>query len=813
MSNNTVITFCAMPHEKSCGKRADSYAARKVNGPYVPWKWQREFIDKCWNTQLQILVAYTGSGKSIATLAVLHKREIEEPDDERRSLIVVPCSHLGENFDPDNGEYSIVLDANRPDEAFTATSRPQILTEAGSQDVVAHLTQFLLDRKDTGSRITITTHACLREAWKKMDSGQKYRAGYKLHLYVDEAHHVGNAGADDDEGDVTGDPNNLGSVVNSLLEHYQEQQTHILCITATFFRSEGMVIGKKYLDDFEVYHQDIIEHVESLELDDLRFGLIAYAGDPIEAAAQGVYDETRAAGTETVRSIVRIPGRGRSFRADGQDYNDPEKIKNTFRKKINNLFGRKVNVVYFLSDDHADDKKDFKENKNSVDVVVAMNLFDEGTDWPQANRLFDLAPGQSPVRAIQVPGRLLRARKEKKTVAAFTMVSADTLDVGATMEDLQEVVSSRFRAITVLLVFAGEIFPSLRKLPVSKTLTKKMLATAEKISASSSLARDILGQKRLTEVITAVLASHEMSDSHESRKEILGTIRNAVNNLCRGLPEMSAKEERRLYDSIFTEASHVRALSPSSTTRTDKLSSLQIHLDMESLLADVDVMEKEGWTKDRRLFTLNMSAEQIKHYKEFLGERLRQKNVEVQCSFMDKTTGKRCATWFITKASNVKNGPRCKPHRKEQGQPRQPAQPRHTRPCATPGCKRFWTGQTQAVEKHKGLFYCKECKKNRGRFERPCATPGCKRFWTGATADLKRHKGLFYCRECYEARKKAGVTPGGGACRKLTDDQVREIRKLVEEGETQLSVAKKYGFDPGSVSKILQGKIYRSVTS
>lgn len=47
--------------------------------------------------------------------------------------------------------------------------------------------------------------------------------------------------------------------------------------------------------------------------------------------------------------------------------------------------------------------------------------------------------------------------------------------------------------------------------------------------------------------------------------------------------------------------------------------------------------------------------------------------------------------------------------------------------------------------------------------------------------------------------------------RKLTDDQVREIRRRYAEGESQLSLAKEFGISQPVLSFMLTGKTYQEV--
>lgn len=49
------------------------------------------------------------------------------------------------------------------------------------------------------------------------------------------------------------------------------------------------------------------------------------------------------------------------------------------------------------------------------------------------------------------------------------------------------------------------------------------------------------------------------------------------------------------------------------------------------------------------------------------------------------------------------------------------------------------------------------------------------------------------------------------AVRKLTDDQVRDIRKMLKEGYTQKVIAAKYGVHKGTISHIYRNKFYTDV--
>lgn len=57
--------------------------------------------------------------------------------------------------------------------------------------------------------------------------------------------------------------------------------------------------------------------------------------------------------------------------------------------------------------------------------------------------------------------------------------------------------------------------------------------------------------------------------------------------------------------------------------------------------------------------------------------------------------------------------------------------------------------------------------------------------------------------------KGRGVAPPSRA--KLTDAQVREMRRLYALGETQIKLAKKYPVSRGNLSKIVNGRLYSHV--
>jgi hypothetical protein len=750
------------------------------------------------------------------------------------------------------------------------------LTDDVSSQVVEKLITFLLDKKDRLTSAAVTTHACLIAAWKQMSWKQRRSACRKLHLYVDEAHHVGNAGVGEEESDYAGDENNLGGILGYILDNYEELEASVVLMTATFFRSAGSVVGEKHIDKFEVYRQDIIEHITSLHLDDLRFGLISYTGDPIEAAAQAVYDEAHGSAGEPIRSIVRVPCKTRGFRASGSKYYDPEAIKRTFQKKLDALFGRKTDVVYFLSEDHTKDKQYFQKSLDKVDVVVAVNLFDEGTDWPQVNRLFDLAPGQSPIRAIQGPGRTLREHEEKKTVCVYTMVSDDMLDASVTDEGLQEVITQRFTAISMILVTAGTILCALKKLKMKKT------AKADKTGGIGDLdyARTILGD-RYQDVVATVLAWHEMSGKDSSPAEIRDAVQKVVAS--KRLPDLSEKNMERLYNSLVTSCCVAEALTTEQTKCRTKKSDLNVDIGIDEVSSILEVMEKGGWKKGSPYLTYNMTVEQIARYRDVVNEYMRQKSGPAQCSFVDKGTGLRCCNMIPDVfASRAAGGVRCGIHNLEK------QQPLHHRPCATLGCKGEWTGWTKEVNNHRGLFYCKPCMKKRrqpphhrpcatpgckgewtgktnnlnqhrgefycekhGRAERhaphhrPCATPGCKGEWTGKTQQVNKHRGLFYCEPCRKTRNhhtRPCATPGctgewrgktnnlnrhkglfyclpcskdqsGLRSRKLSSDQIREIRAWYASGTvTTVAIGTEYGCSGVTIGNIINRKMYKNVT-
>lgn len=373
--------------------------------------WQRDAYEKLVGEHQCVILAPTGSGKSLLQRALASHWMKKEGC---HTLIAVPQNIIKRGF-------AAAFEIELPD--GSVLKWPKIDDDPMSGDELVAWSQ------DRGIRrtIAITTHLGLVRAY---DKGMRLD---NICLVLDECHHSATIKADDERDDEVFD---LGGVlqnrINEVVDTFMVHDYPLVMATATWLRSNDWnIVKEEHKKLLAVYQLPAHEYL-------LEAGLKVHV-----RFWQGNFTECmHALHTEpSQRTIIWQP---------------------TVKSNICRLLGGKDKVLDEIRSIFCGDICDMvtvegrTERKEELfrriddgtepDTIVALNIGKEGFDCPRLSRGVVVGYRRSLVSTIQMMGRLLRAAPGK-TIAEFNIVLP--IDGKPTVEELHEYLDNLVIALAV----------------------------------------------------------------------------------------------------------------------------------------------------------------------------------------------------------------------------------------------------------------------------------------------------------------------------------------------------------------------------
>ncbi len=487
-----------------------SVKTKKPHTPFKPSKtevfrlkpWQKEGYVGLANKRLRQIVVPTGAGKSFLIKALA----IKDRNAGQKVIVCYPQNTIRDSFKNKQkidlpGDGVQIWDPKAPDKEIRTAFKKFLKTPA----------------KDSRSASFVCSHAALGMVVEEVP---KAKSG--VSVFVDEAHkhHLDQNGKEIAH-------NRLGKLSDKLLKRADCKLTYV---TATFMRNDGGIVPEELQKEFTRYKLPVPDYLETME--HLREINISYAiGKQIEML-EGLLKSNPH--QKTILFIER-----------GLDPKDqkPEVVRNVIKvlKKLG------LSCVDLVSDDSGRDKrrKDLmtaieveKSSQGKIsttpDVVLALNMMTEGTDWPACERVILLAPRSSMIETIQMMGRVWRDWPGKKKAEFITILSRESGD--------PEEIRNHLKSLCVSLVAEW----TFQRVKFSKNHAKTVRKHTE----------DILGQLDVNqEIIDAI------SDAATSAGSTQKTIDLAVQKALREIVQkhgLSGKEavkvEAALWDAVESRA-------------------------------------------------------------------------------------------------------------------------------------------------------------------------------------------------------------------------------------------------------------------
>jgi hypothetical protein len=363
----------------------------------------------------------------------------------KQAIVVVPERSIGSSFaDEPLSKFGFWAD-------WTVKPQWNLCNAPGADNPRADSTNVGAVKKflESGDDAMVCTHATFRFAFEQC--GVEAFDGRLI--AVDEFHHVSV-----DESNV------LGSQVSQLIAH---DRTHLVAMTGSYFRGDAApVLAPEEENRFETITYTYFEQLNGYEyLKTLNIGYFFYFGPYLDDLAK-VLDNK-------LKTIVHIPNVNarESLKDKIKEAEGVMAILGKWRgtdpatgfQLIDTADGRTLRVADLVDDDETRRSKVItalkdpaqKNNRDHVDVIIALGMAKEGFDWIWCEHALTIGYRSSLTEVVQIIGRATRDAKGK-TSARFTNLIAEP---DATEEVVASAVNDTLKAIAASLLMEQVLAP------------------------------------------------------------------------------------------------------------------------------------------------------------------------------------------------------------------------------------------------------------------------------------------------------------------------------------------------------------------
>lgn len=391
--------------------------------------------------QYLLIKSPPASGKSRALMFIaldkMHNQGI------KKTIIAVPERTIGASFNSTNlTEHGFYWD-------FTVPEQWNLCNTAGTESgrKVKAVQNFL----QSADKILICTHATFRFAL----------AEYGIEMFdncliaIDEFHHVS-----DDR-----DNNKLGEHINDLIHR---NKTHMVAMTGSYFRGDAIPIlspetEQKFATISYTYYEQLngYEHLKTLHI-----GYYFYNGAYVDSIMEVL--------NPNEKTIVHIPNV--NSRESTQDkYKEVEQILDKLGEilppdpvtgfdMVKTADGKILRIANLVDDSKNREKvatalknPDQNNNKDFVDIIIALGMAKEGFDWIWCEHALTIGYRYSLTEVVQIIGRATRDAVGKSSTK-FTNLIAEP---DASEQTVSHAVNNTLKAISASLLMETVLAPKM----------------------------------------------------------------------------------------------------------------------------------------------------------------------------------------------------------------------------------------------------------------------------------------------------------------------------------------------------------------
>ncbi len=411
------------------GDKTDAYGMRPM----------QQKVYKRRNEQYIILKSPPASGKSRAFMFVALDKLINQGI--RKVIVAVPERTIGSSFNPTRlTDYGFYADWN-PSPEYN-------LCSGGTDESMGKVKKFKEFLSNPAATILICTHATLRFAWREINNPSVFNGCF---IGIDEFHH--------NSADVSS--STLGELVKDIVLN---STAHMLAMTGSYFRGDGVPVLEPEIEakftavTFTYYDQ--LSGYKYLKSISLSYDF--YSGT--------YFDTLRKDFDLSKKTIIHIPNVN-SRESTKEKYYEVDRIIDIIGNAniekgdssvltVKTKDGRVLRVLDLVDDSSEREKKqaylrDHSSKKDSIDIIIALNLAKEGFDWPPCEQMITVGYRGSLTEIVQIIGRCTRDY-EGKTEASFINIIAEP---DAETKDVAEAVNNLLKAVTASLLMEQVLLP------------------------------------------------------------------------------------------------------------------------------------------------------------------------------------------------------------------------------------------------------------------------------------------------------------------------------------------------------------------
>jgi hypothetical protein len=384
------------------------------------------------------------SGKSRALMFIaldkLHRQGLKQ------AIIVVPERSIGSSFaDERLTEQGFFWDWQVAPQ-WNLCNAPGVDEPRVARSKVAAVRQFLA----SADRVLVCTHATFRFAVEELG----VEAFDQRLLAIDEFHHVS-----------SNPDNRLGSQLGAFMAR---DRVHIVAMTGSYFRGDSeAVLAPSDEAKFETVTYTYYEQLNGYRwLKSLDIGYFFYTGTYVEAVAK-VLDSA-------LKTIVHIPSVNsrESLKQKEREVSDIMQAlgdwlgvdEGTGFHLIRGHDGRTLKVADLVDDSNPAQRSRVlaalkdpaqKNNRDHVDVIIALGMAKEGFDWIWCEHALTIGYRSSLTEIVQIIGRATRDAQGKERARFTNLIAEPTADQSAVVD----AVNDMLKAIAVSLLMEQVLAP------------------------------------------------------------------------------------------------------------------------------------------------------------------------------------------------------------------------------------------------------------------------------------------------------------------------------------------------------------------
>jgi hypothetical protein len=394
--------------------------------------------------QYLLIKSPPASGKSRALMFIaldkLHHQGL------RQAIIVVPERSIGSSFaDEPLSQHGFEWDWQVAPQ-WNLCNAPGVDDVRVAKSKVKAVGEFLAST----DRILICTHATFRFAVDELGM----EAFDNRLIAIDEFHHVS-----------SNSDNKLGNQLGALIGR---DKVHLVAMTGSYFRGDSeAVLSPADEARFETITYTYYEQLNGYQwLKSLDIGYFFYTGPYVDAIAK-VLDPA-------LKTIVHIPNvNARESLKDKQ--REVDEIMHSLGEwkgidpvtgfhRVLTKDGRTLKVADLVDDSDPTKRtrvlgalKDpaQKNNRDNVDVIIALGMAKEGFDWIWCEHALTVGYRSSLTEIVQIIGRATRDAPDKERTRFTNLIAEPTADQGA----VAEAVNDMLKAISASLLMEQVLSP------------------------------------------------------------------------------------------------------------------------------------------------------------------------------------------------------------------------------------------------------------------------------------------------------------------------------------------------------------------